>query len=124
MTDTAAAKFCPSCLSPRVTVGDVQADCLQCAWSGSALALVSVDFSHELGGSEGITKALTTDLRNSMAKAWALDLGRFLAKWGFLPDLSNKEQLVRYLAAAARGTLLAIIEERDKIEKEKAHVSG
>jgi len=75
------------------------------------------------------------ELRVILAKDCATPLGKFLVKWGFLDaertvDVSgaatlalNSRQLGRYMASIARALVVTIIEERQKMEKERAHGS-
>jgi hypothetical protein len=131
--DTAITRFCPKCLSAHIEHqissieviqtregwSSVPAKCLQCAWTGLYAELLTHKVEHQSGKSEvDILRALATDMQSTMAKHWALELGRFLMRWGFVPSDVTPQQLGRYLSAAATATLQAIMRERVKIESE------
>ena len=128
--------LCPECGSPSVeeTTKAVlfgpntnRAKCLACGWLGESKDLVAAPFSHEMGNDEEVLKALMGDMRLVMAKYCAMPLGAALLKWGFLEQVEvkggkvlNPRQMSRYMSAASRAILSAVIEERQKMEKERA----
>lgn len=137
----AVVNFCPECGSPSINDGDGAGavfmentdkwpcSCAACEWVGTVGELLSVPFSHELGGKENIVKELLGDLRVTLAKFCATPIGVYLMKWGFLGKESyqgqvvlNRKQLARYMTAISHAVLMAVIEERKKMEKER--VSG
>jgi hypothetical protein len=132
--DSDVAFFCPECGSPSLTLPILSGGvviCDACEWRGSSDSLLATPFSHELGSREDIMKALMGDLRVVLAKDCAGPLGEFLLKWGFLDAAPaedgsvtlNPRQLGRYMASVARAFIVTIIEERQKMEKERAHGS-
>jgi uncharacterized protein YejL (UPF0352 family) len=82
---------------------------------------------HEFGSSEKVVQALMGDMRLMLAKHLAAPLLQFLMKWGFLSNHITeytKHAVGRYLAATANAMLTAVIEERQKMEKEKHNGTG
>ena len=129
MIEPAVVHFCPECGSASVTLSALAggvAACKACEWSGLNTQLAAMPVRHELGDEGQITRALVGDLRSFLAKEAGLAFARFLQKWGFI-DMSKTDVvnrlLARYLAAMARGILNSILEERQKIEKERVHGS-
>lgn len=75
------------------------------------------------GDRTGIAFELFNDLRRVFSeKAFMVALVRFLTRWGFVSQNLDQKVLInriaRYASACARGTLKAIIEEREAIERE------
>lgn len=123
---------CPGCGSPAVEYGELVgaiSSCKSCKWRGTREELLATPFEHLLGSREGIGFELLNDTRRLLsAPVFAVDLGGFLSRWGFI-DLSEEKTKVvrdttRYVAAIARAILVAIIEEREKIEKERRSGTG
>lgn len=119
--------MCPDCGSPAVEFSELAggtAKCKACKWSGSREQLLGTPFQHALGSREGIGFELHNDLRRLFSTpVFVVQLGGFLNRWGFI-NLQDDKSVVtrattRYVAAIARAVLTAIIEEREKIEKEK-----
>lgn len=120
---------CPQCGSPAVEYGELvgaSATCNACDWSGSREELLGTPFEHLLGSREGIGFELFNDVRRLFSvPVFLVNLGGFLSRWGFI-DLNEDKGLVtkattRYVAAIARAVLRAVIEEREKIEKERVN---
>ena len=114
------AFFCPSCggASVDTTVLTDEATCKICSWKGKVAELAAFSFQHGFASAEEIDRAFFLDIRTVMAKYLAVEIGKFLIKWGFLPELSPK-LFARYIGAAASGLVTALVRERAKIEKEK-----
>jgi hypothetical protein len=51
-----------------------------------------------------------------------IKIGQLIVKWGFI-DTVDVPTLSRFVAAAARGIAVGILEERQAMEKEKQSVS-
>ena len=119
--------YCPKCGSPSVDYSALTggaANCKVCSWKGGNHELYGTPFEHMLGGREGIGHALFNDLRKVFStQALMTEFLAFLARWGFINMSMEQKELVRnlsrYAAAATRGILKSIIEERQLIEKEK-----
>jgi hypothetical protein len=77
-------------------------------------------FSHEHGDGSQVTQAILNDFRRACAVS-AQSFGQILVKWGFITDPSNVKTLSRYIAAICRASLLAVLEERQKIEQERVN---
>lgn len=127
-TPNAKAWFCPTCGGADVTASSLaggDATCNICGWKGPVEGLAVFHFNQDMGSQEQILRNIFMDLRKMMGVAFAQQLGTVLMKWGFMdvPDGSNQAATVkllsRYTAAAARGILKGVIEERGTIEKEK-----
>lgn len=74
---------------------------------------------------EMLTK-MVGDLRILLAKDVGVVIVRFLQNWGFMNTADRQvmaKQAGRYVAAAARGIITAVLEERDKMEVERARGS-
>lgn len=115
------AVFCPQCGAASVDRNLVASTgkCRACGWAGSDCELVAVPFQHELGlTDEAIFHNFFIDVRDVLGKSFAVEIGRLLLQWGFLAALDPK-LLARYLAAAARAMVHAILEERSAIEREQ-----
>jgi hypothetical protein len=115
--------FCPRCNGAAVNVSQVAglADCVSCGWQGGLSELISTVIQHDLGSDEKLLETFATDMRNLFSKTAAKPLALFLRNWGFLPEADPAKQvrfLARYMAAMARAMVRAVIEEREKIEKE------
>lgn len=127
MTAQPAVYFCPECGSPAVErslISGGTASCRSCSWAGPAERLAAIPIASKLGNETELLIALVNDLRTVMAKDVGLVLLRYLEKWGFVDMKQDKtvvsRQLGRYIAASARGIVMAIFEERNKMEVERA----
>lgn len=115
--------FCPRCNGAAINYSQVAgiADCASCGWKGGLSELVSTVIEHDLGSDEKLLEVFALDMRNLFSKTAAKPLALFLRNWGFLPEADPTLQvkfLARYMAAMARAMVRAVIEEREKIEKE------
>lgn len=115
--------FCPRCSGAAVNFSQVAglADCSSCGWKGVLSELVTTVIQHDLGSNEKLLETFAVDMRNLFSKTAAKPLALFLKDWGFLPESDPAQQvkfLSRYMAAMARAMVRAVIEEREKIEKE------
>jgi hypothetical protein len=118
---------CPQCGSPAVEFSELvggEATCNACTWVGKKEDLLGTPFDHILGTREGIGFELFNDTRRLLSSPVFIgELGGFLSRWGFI-DLEEEKSVVvkkttRYVAAIARAVLTAVIQEREKIEKER-----
>ena len=119
------ACFCPQCGSALVDfseLGDAGARCNACAWTGRKSELLSTPFSHDMGPPDEVAQRFVTDLRNMLSESFVIPFGRFLNKWGFLPEDQTEmgKVLSRYVTAVARSAVRVVFQERAAIEKEKA----
>lgn len=121
----AEVRICPNCSSTALEAmgdgGTVGLPTWKCGTCNTVLGredIIVSRFKHELGDDSDVLDKLVRSLRNTVAADLALSMGRFLLKWGFL-DTPNPYLLSRYVNAVARAMLIAIIEERQKIEGEK-----
>jgi hypothetical protein len=115
--------FCPECGSPsieRSLISNTTSSCRACSWAGASDRVVAMPVS---GDSASLIVSLVGDLRTLMGQEMGLVLLRFFVKWGFISEATEKtvmsRQLARYLAAAARGIITALFEERQKMEVER-----
>jgi hypothetical protein len=131
MTTEAEAYFCPECGSPsidRSVLSGGSATCRACGWAGSADKLAVLPFAHALGDDNQILIALVGDLRLMLAKDVGNHFAKFLTKWGFIDVTGANKALAgrrmgRYLSAIARSIVTALLQERDKMEAERARGS-
>lgn len=113
------AMFCPQCGAAaldRNLVGG-SASCQVCDWSGHDYELAVLPFQHGFGGDEELSRAFFLDMRKLFGEKFAVEIGRVLVRWGFLP-VTDARLLARYLSAAARAVVISVFEERTKLEKE------
>jgi hypothetical protein len=117
---------CPECASPSVEFSTLEGGngtCKACGWAGTKSELLAVPFSNKFGTEEEILMAIRSEWRGVFGK-FGTELGRFLVRWGFmsLDGVSAegvKKTLVRYLTAMASSSLVAVMRERQLIEKER-----
>lgn len=124
--------LCPSCGSALVEIDQSNllvgepptCRCKSCSFVGSQDQFVGVDFHHEFkGGREEMTAVLMEDIKIILAKTFSVSFGSFLLKWGFVQHPINAKQLGRYVAAVAKATLTAVIQEREAIAREEEQES-
>lgn len=119
------AVFCPKCSSALIehSVLSKEASCGTCKWKGQASELLSVPFSHDMGGRDQVALFFSNDFKTAVLRPILLPLAQFLMKWGFIDKKDPKLRLLlnRYITALARGMIRSILEERAALEKEKAH---
>lgn len=117
---TDSVLVCSECGSTDLSYSALgtEAICGSCGWTGAKAACATIRFQHNFVSQEAILHALFTDVRNLMAKDFAVAIGRILLRWGFLTKL-EPQQLTRYIVAASKALVTAFIEERRKIEKER-----
>jgi len=123
-------RLCPVCGASSVDFSALAggaATCRACKWSGAASELLHVPVEHMYGTQEGTGFALNNDYRALYKnQEFVKSCVGFLVKWGFLPAVREENRVsfdskkaLRYLSAMARSGLVAIVEEREKIEKEE-----
>lgn len=123
------ALFCPRCHSPSVEfgvlAGQSPAKCLACGWAGTRDDLLASPFSHNMGSEEEVLMRFVNDFRNMVAKDFAVVLGRFLTRWGFLPQEPREmsKALAKYIQNIAKATITSVLQTRQEIEKEKINAS-
>ncbi len=120
---TDKAYFCPKCGSALVDASSFiggAATCGVCAWAGRVEELATVPFRQESGSPEEISRQLTLDIRQLLAKNTANELVRLLAKWGFIGPQINKEEVARYFGGVAKGIARGILETRQELERERS----
>lgn len=118
---------CPQCGSPAVDCGELvgaDAKCRVCGWKGQREELLATPFNHMMGTKEGIGFEMSNDIRRLFSLPIFLGgLGGFLNRWGFIDPAGDgdtlKRNVTRYVATMARAVMIALLEERDKIEKER-----
>lgn len=129
-------RFCPQCGSGLVEYSKLAggaANCRVsgCSWSGKAEDLLVVPVSPGEGssllGNTNFVEALMLDIRKLVSGHQGLLYLKLLGHWGFIElDFNDVKGTVdrkifsRYLAAIASGILTALLNERVKIEMEKA----
>jgi DNA-directed RNA polymerase subunit RPC12/RpoP len=117
---------CPDCGSPLVDYSVLEggeASCRACSWKGMKSDLLAVPFVNKFGTQEEVLQAIRSEWRGIFGK-FGTELGRFLVRWGFMAvDTTNpaatKAALTRYLTAMASASLVAVMQEREKQEKER-----
>lgn len=119
---------CPECGSASVEYSELvagQAKCLTCSWSGRKEDLLVVPLQDGAGTPEEVIMAMRGDLRLIFARS-AAEFARFLVKWGFVRSKPkkgkdgleiNQKELMRYLNAMASGAMMAVFQERQKLEE-------
>jgi hypothetical protein len=124
------ALFCPRCHSPAVEFGimlldQAPATCNACGWKGLRGDLLAAPYLHNMGNGEEILQRFVNDFRNIIAKDFAVVLGRFLTRWGFLPQEPKEmsKALAKYIQNIAKATITAVLQTRQDIEKEKMNAS-
>ena len=126
-------KFCPQCGSAAVDFSALAggaAKCRGCGWAGTCDDLLTVPIGGNfLDGS--MVVGMMNDLRNLISGELGVPYLKFLIRWGFLQadvarlrDTLDRKKFARYVAAIARSLLIAIVEERVKIEVESVSSSG
>jgi hypothetical protein len=121
-------RLCPDCGSLSVEFSVLEggdASCKACDWSGRKDGLFVLPVSHELGSNEEVLIGMYNGWREVFGK-FASDITRFLLAWGFMSATEvdgklklDSKRMARYVSAAASASLASILEERQKIEKEK-----
>lgn len=119
------AYFCPTCGSSTVNysrIANSKAECTACGWSGGVADLAAVPFGHDFSSGEAALHQLMLDIRQFISAGFAVQFGRLLMKWGFLSAISPGQGkiLARYIGAASTALAKAIIDERRRIEEERA----
>jgi hypothetical protein len=130
MTATNTVYLCPQCSSPSLStpvLAGGEYACEACGWSGQDP--VAVPFGNPFGTADATFRQFTQEVLNEFAKYSALPLGRVLVKWGFVEVVEGKpstKQLARLIKAMAGGAILAMIDERKRIEVERVapHADG
>jgi len=122
------AYFCPACGSANVNASSLaggSANCNICTWKGTVEELPTFVFQHDLGGPEEVFRTFFLDIRKLLGQHFATQIGHLLIKWGFLdaPTPENQQRVIktlsRYVAAITKAAVVAIVEERKAMEKEK-----
>lgn len=117
---------CPECASPSVEYSALEggeASCKACSWKGNKSDLLAVPFVNKFGTEEEVLIAIRSEWRGIFGK-FGTELGRFLVRWGFMvlnvdDTKGMNKTLSRYLTAMASSSLVAVMQERQKIEKER-----
>jgi hypothetical protein len=117
---------CPTCASPSVEYSALEggeASCKACSWKGNKSSLLAVPFVNKFGTEEEVLITIRSEWRGIFGK-FGTELGRFLVRWGFMTldaaDINGaKKVLTRYLTAMASASLVSVMQERQKIEKER-----
>lgn len=116
------AYFCPKCGSPGVDCSALiggQASCRMCDWSGPTTDLTNHVFRQENGSEDQIARMFLTEIKNLVGSDFAVPMGKFLLKWGFLDQPVSAGDLARYLTSVARAVANAVLVERQELEKER-----
>jgi len=122
-------RVCPECASAMTECSGLvggSASCGACGWKGKREDMLTVPFAAQMGNPTELFITMRNDLR-SLVSVNATHFLRFLVKWGFIPAVQRGDKIeiltttwaTRYMNVIARGVLLAVIEERQKIEKER-----
>jgi hypothetical protein len=126
-TSADRAWFCPACGSSDVTASALaggHANCNTCTWTGSVEELPTFLFTHDMGTPEEVFRSFFIDTRKLLGQHFATQIGHMLIKWGFLeaPDGKNTARVVkllsRYVGAITKAVVVAIVTERQAMEKE------
>jgi hypothetical protein len=122
MTGKDIAFACPTCGSGALTLPTLAGTdyiCAACGWKGRDALIIPVQ-----GSGEESFRSFSSEVLLVLAKYLALPLGKILVHWGFVPtDNAGKPSahyLAQYLHAMSKAVVTALIEERKKIEIEKA----
>ncbi len=130
MSEKDVIRLCPTCGAASVDFSALvggEAKCRACGWAGMAHELLLVPVEHMYGTREGTGFALNNDYRALYKnQGFVRDFIAFLVKWGFVAAerdggkiVADSKQALRYMSAVARSGLVAIVEEREKLEKEE-----
>jgi len=116
---------CPSCGNelklPEITSGSNTITC-SCGWSGTENQLLATAYQEHIGSEEDTTRALVNDIRQVLSEHFAVEIGRFLKRWGFM-EKPTAYVLGRYLHAISVAMLAAVIKEYAKLEKERTYAN-
>jgi hypothetical protein len=124
MADTpfTVAYFCPQCGGASLDFSEIEggdATCRSCTWKGAGRERVAYPFKHDFISDESMLLSMMQDMRVIFAASSKM-YAEFFMKWGFLKvGPGTAQHLARFMAGAARAVLTAIIEERERIEKEE-----
>lgn len=121
-TQESVAYFCPQCGGAALDFSELaggNAKCRVCTWEGAAHERVAYPFKHDFISDESMLRDMLNDIRLIFGASSKL-YGELLSKWGFIrPGPKVVRDLTRYMAACGRAVLTALIEEREKLEKEE-----
>ncbi len=116
-------RLCPQCGSPGVNFSSLAggaADCRGCHWKGSVEDLLNVPGTSM---DENMLSSVMNDLRKLLSGELGLPYLKFLLKWGFMAGSMSdpagtvdRKAFARYLAAIGRSILVALFEERSRME--------
>jgi hypothetical protein len=122
------AYLCPHCGSPSMSIpllAGGEYSCEVCGWSGQDPVLLP--FGNPFGSSSETFNQFSAEVLKTYAEVAALPLGRLLVAWGFISrDKQGKPstaELARYIKSMASGVIMAVIDERKKIERERVQTS-
>lgn len=104
------------------------AKCRGCGWQGPTRDLIVQTFQHTQGGDDELIRTFMREFRITLAKDFSLPFGKLLYRWGFLGETETEQgkivnpiHLKKYLTAVFQSSMKAIIDTREKIEKERVN---
>lgn len=120
-----SALFCPKCASPAVEYSMLDGGdgaCSSCGWRGLRRDLLLSPFEQSVSVTDDeIIVKFERDVRNAIARDLSLLVARLLKTWGFLHGNERVQGVLlgRYMRGIGKAVVLAILEERKKIEHER-----
>lgn len=129
-TKKTSSLFCPVCGSSAVDYSPLHggdASCRICKHAAPRATFITYEFSHDFFTDENVFTVFVNEMKHTLlankpTQDMRFSLGAILQKWGFVDAKKGRASLptlMRYYTAIVRGAVLAVVEEREKIERER-----